>query len=974
MKYNEKISELTKKVLQFLTFTFISAEALFYPFKLKDSWILKAREIFKNLDSGLHFNQKFYNIWDLHLEPFLFFGVSPLILKAVIAELLLIPFVIFFFIFKITSREKHIKVSVSHLLLFLFLIYACFSLVYTPTFDYSLKTVFKMFSFILLFLIISGIPKNEQFVKKSIVLLIILSAILEIVSLGQRFGLTNSFMFTFPAETLGRNSMGSFIGHNTGLGAFIFPVFIMSLSLLLVQKSKIYYYLILAFQILTIFVILAIQSRSAWLNFILLTPLFFIIAAKIYGKKIFSKKLIISIIAAVLMIFISQTIDNPIKVKNPSLIERFQHLTPNKLKSETRLRILVCSIPIIKSNLFLGTGIGSFQYVYPAAQGQYFLDNPNTILVPTQKRTEHAHNDYLQVLIELGLIGFILIILTAIFYFRDGYLAYKNIENPNKKIIQTGILLALISFLLQASLDFPIHIPQLAALFIFIAAIWVDGRNIYNSDSLKIEDKSQQRDNDDTRHFHPLFLYSLLIMLIIIGFIFGAFVYKEQVADIYEMRGESYLNAYVENTTLKAKESLVLLQNSEKYLKAAWRKEPLQGKTLFFLGQVSYLYADMIYEQMRAAKNNGYDGIAEKYRKEGNIILQLKALPNIRESLNEFKNHSSYQLMGLIYELLYRFNPNFERYYSLAKNAYEKSYKINPFFVPTLQSLAEMYLKEMQEIDSGLRPTPKDYSSAKYRQKIYTMRKLIAEHDPKYWENNFINKGMRAMFDRKFDEAIKIFSDILKATPNDQRILFYMMNAYLELGDTVKAEECINMANKIIIEKKKTLKSKAEIKSLELDLKKGALALLIKKNQIKEALEICRELKEQKLPEQDYYESLEVVLLYQNGEDLSAEKAKNRLLSKTNPAIYFQNIGIISYETFKNKATAKNYLEEFLKYEKIPNAKVMLILAEIYFEEGDFGKAKDFVDYILKIAPWHKPTLELNKKIIEATNSNNKIE
>lgn len=966
MKKN--ISGLTQRLIHLAILTFLALLGLFYPLKLKDSWILWLRSIFQGLDRDFNLSSKLYNIYDLQIEPLIYFGVSPLILKAVIAEIFAVFLLITFLAYKLSLKGERIKVSAPQIVLSLLLLLCCFSMQYTPTLDFSLKTLFKIFAFVIIFLVMKGIPKSPAFVIKSIVLLIIVGAILEIVALLQRFGLLKNFMFEFPSETYGRNLMGAFIGHNTGLAAFLFPILLLAIGLLFRVKSRLRMILVTVFCVMTIFLLILLQSRSGWLNMVLLTPVFAIVAARIWGKNIVTLRNLLTAVVIVLLLVGTQIFDTPLKVKNPSLVERFRDLTPEVLKTETRLRIPLCSISLIKEDFFFGHGIGSFQYIYPPAQGKYFADNPDTFIAPTQKRTEHAHNDYLQILIELGVAGLLLSLLLAFLYLREGFREYKVITAPENKIIQLSILFALVSLMIQAGLDFPLHIPPLAALFIFFAALWSDCGNIWNQAEAKdcgaqacaaVDSKENAAPDSKARR---IILWGAFGGVAVFAFIYGAFTFREQMTDIYELRGESFLSTYYENPNLSLNDKSMLIKEAQAVLRKAWRLEPLNGKALFFWGQSYYIFADLFRQQMRAADSAGYKKEADNFKEQALILLK-NAAAKTHEAMNEFRNHSTLQQLGLIFDMYYSILPYERQYFYMAKDAYAKSVAMNPFFVPSLQSLADLYLAEMQKIESGEFPPPPNYNAALSKEKIYSLRKTIAIYGPQYWEKNFIGKALNAIFDEKTDEAIAIFKDLLKVTPDDYRLHLYLVSLYLDSNRIADAEEKVETAKQLIDLKIAASKNKDEIRALSLEAEKANLSILLRKNNIEESLEICQNLIEAGLPEKDYYQALLVILLDKAGKSEEADELSKKLFASKEARFFLVYMGTIYYYIFNEPVNAQKFLEESLKTEPLPQVKTLLILAKIYYAEKRFDKAQEYVSKISSIAPWHKPTQDLQRMI-----------
>jgi O-Antigen ligase len=99
----------------------------------------------------------------------------------------------------------------------------------------------------------------------------------------------------------------------------------------------------------------------------------------------------------------------------------------------------------------IGAGLGSFAVAFPRFQSEKFVGF-----------VEHAHNDYLQLLFELGLIGvFVLVALAAAWLLqaRKLVLGRKVLSMANPA---TACLLGVLAFAIHAWFDFPAHIPSIA--------------------------------------------------------------------------------------------------------------------------------------------------------------------------------------------------------------------------------------------------------------------------------------------------------------------------------------------------------------------------------------------------------------------------------------------------------------------------------------------------------------------------------
>lgn len=109
---------------------------------------------------------------------------------------------------------------------------------------------------------------------------------------------------------------------------------------------------------------------------------------------------------------------------------------------------------------WLGTGLGSFDTVFP--QYQTF---------PTDLAWTHAHNDYVEVLTETGIVGGMIILLALIMF---GWLAFRNLPERTKNVqgwIQLGATVGCCGLLIHSFADFNLHIPANAAWFAICAGL-----------------------------------------------------------------------------------------------------------------------------------------------------------------------------------------------------------------------------------------------------------------------------------------------------------------------------------------------------------------------------------------------------------------------------------------------------------------------------------------------------------------------
>jgi len=134
-------------------------------------------------------------------------------------------------------------------------------------------------------------------------------------------------------------------------------------------------------------------------------------------------------------------------------LERMKDLTTSdrELSIDGRLLAERATWDMAKDNLLTGWGAGSFRYFFPKYE-QYYPGIYNV----QGNRWEYAHNDYLQILAELGLVG-LLIVAAGMAYWVFKLLRHAVHKHPPALIIVFGLVLLLV----HAWVDLPLYCPAI---------------------------------------------------------------------------------------------------------------------------------------------------------------------------------------------------------------------------------------------------------------------------------------------------------------------------------------------------------------------------------------------------------------------------------------------------------------------------------------------------------------------------------
>jgi O-antigen ligase len=101
-----------------------------------------------------------------------------------------------------------------------------------------------------------------------------------------------------------------------------------------------------------------------------------------------------------------------------------------------------------------GTGLGTFGALSPNLEDE---SGPVSLV--------HAHNDYLEYLSELGLVGFSLLLGGILFVGVISFLIWRTRRHPEVKGLALGGVVSLICILIHSITDFNLHIPANMVLF-----------------------------------------------------------------------------------------------------------------------------------------------------------------------------------------------------------------------------------------------------------------------------------------------------------------------------------------------------------------------------------------------------------------------------------------------------------------------------------------------------------------------------
>ncbi len=134
---------------------------------------------------------------------------------------------------------------------------------------------------------------------------------------------------------------------------------------------------------------------------------------------------------------------------------------PFKDSSRVRLQYWQAGLEMIKEKPLLGFGLGSFGRVY----GKYKL--------PEAEETQMAHNNFLQIWTELGIVGFLIFLSIFIFYFREMNQSIKKFNNLSsvQKVFVYGGYVSVLSFVFHSLGDFSLYVFSISSILFMLMGV-----------------------------------------------------------------------------------------------------------------------------------------------------------------------------------------------------------------------------------------------------------------------------------------------------------------------------------------------------------------------------------------------------------------------------------------------------------------------------------------------------------------------
>jgi O-antigen ligase len=325
----------------------------------------------------------------------------------------------------------------------------------------AIEGAILFFSYVgLFFIVIHTVHTREQ--QLFIVYFIVtMAVVLSLIGLLKRFDLLPVDLWNYPIHRKSISVAGTY-GNRNHLAGYLEMAIPLMFGLFLIRHRTLSGVLLLSYLALFLIVThILTLSRGGWIS--LTFALLFFVITLLSQQRFANKKLLIGIVFATISVFF-------IILSSTDAVQRLLTLTEEDTYVDLsgRSHAWTGVLAMIAHHPLFGTGPGSFATFFT----QFQPAGLNT-------RFYYAHNDYLQILAEVG--GAVIV---PFFWLLYGFCreVCKKLRHRSRQTwgITLGASTGVVALLVHSFSDFNLYIPANAILFTVLVALAVGGPNNAN--------------------------------------------------------------------------------------------------------------------------------------------------------------------------------------------------------------------------------------------------------------------------------------------------------------------------------------------------------------------------------------------------------------------------------------------------------------------------------------------------------------
>ncbi|MHC2994417.1 MAG: tetratricopeptide repeat protein [Candidatus Atribacteria bacterium] len=622
--------------------------------------------------------------------------------QAVVMNLLILAICTFYILNTINEGKFIYSTHSLNFPILLFIIIAIISVLITNSFWSSLRGFVNILSYFLIYFIVINNIKNKDSFNFCLIIFFITASLTSLYLIIQYYEI-DPFLSDIQrlTSTLGnRNYVASYL-------ALIFPIAFSFFLLESKKRNKIFYEVTL----LIIYTgIIICHTRAIWIALIFSLLLFGYLLSHFKINKILrdNKKWLVILFLLFLLITLIYSTDNPLNRSSITAAERAISAFDMQGSSlRTRLLIWQSTIDMIKDRPLFGSGLGTFPLHYLDYQANFLQRNPDYLNF--WGKAGEAHNEYLQILAEMGIIGLLFFLLIIIIFYKTNLNLIKKIGTINGKIIIVGLISGVTVTLIHGILSFPFHIPAVGAAFWFIIGITTVSADIFyeKSKDKKITDckKISFYSTKNKKYYKLIKITLIILILILMTIVMNIFVIKPYRAELHLYQGRRWL---IDED----------YKNALPVISYAQELNPHNGRILHALGATYY-----------------------------NLNKYNQAIYYLQEAKKYIIDVNTFYILGLSYSQLNMFKE--------AEEELKKATYLNPKFTEGYHYLGLLYFSQ------------EDYDSA-----IEQWNKIF-EIEPDFSNKYVVLNNLGIVYKKKQmpDKALEYFLQALQLAPEGSPII-----------------------------------------------------------------------------------------------------------------------------------------------------------------------------------------------------------
>jgi O-antigen ligase len=204
--------------------------------------------------------------------------------------------------------------------------------------------------------------------------------------------------------------------------------------------------------------ILLTFSRGGWISLLLSSTFLCLVLIDPQKKKLKWAAASFFLVPIAFLLFADVGVKNIENISKPE--GSYAYKRQGEINIPVRRRIYRSTVSMIEDHWVLGCGPGSFATVFPRYR-----------VAGLDFRVDYAHNDYLQIAAELGLAALPLLFLIIWSTLKAAWIKARSATSETEKGTTLAAMAGIIAILAHSALDFNLHIPANAFLFMVLLAL-----------------------------------------------------------------------------------------------------------------------------------------------------------------------------------------------------------------------------------------------------------------------------------------------------------------------------------------------------------------------------------------------------------------------------------------------------------------------------------------------------------------------